>query len=81
MLIDALDPRLKMTADYLNQIASGIFLTGVFGPLVAYIYGPLGQMPLGGWLLAASFLFWTAMSAFIHWCGLILIAPVEVADA
>ncbi|MFC3124499.1 hypothetical protein ACFOD4_05440 [Pseudoroseomonas globiformis] len=58
--------RLKLTAGWLNTLASASVVAGGISPLVAILYG-FSQPHQAGWLVALVSLVWILGGIALHW--------------
>jgi hypothetical protein len=68
--------RTKLTAGWLNALATGLVVAGVFAPIAALIYG-LSQMPHGGLRLWLIMLGCFAGGGFLYWLGRAVLARLR----
>lgn len=57
--------RTKLTATFINTLASACVVVGGISPLVALIYG-FGATRLAGWLIALVTVTWMLVGAGLH---------------
>jgi hypothetical protein len=57
--------RIKLTANWLNTLATGLIAAGVFAPAIAVLYG-LSSLSLGSVFVAAVLAGCIALGAAIH---------------
>ena len=68
--------RTKLTASWLNALATALVAAGFFAPAAAVIYG-LSTAPLGRWTMAALALVCLAFGASIHLFGRIVLGRLR----
>lgn len=57
--------RVKLTATFLNTLASASVVAGGISPLVALVYG-FGATSLAGWLIAMVAVMWIFVGVGLH---------------
>lgn len=62
--------RTKLTATWLNALASGMVVTGVIAPAVAVFYGVLGPGESGAAIIGISGLVWLFTGTALHFIAL-----------
>ena len=58
--------RAKLTANWLNPMASGIIITGVIAPIIAALYGVPGPSQTAPATLARISVIWVATGTALH---------------
>ena len=58
--------RTKLTAGWLNSLASGIIITGVVAPAIAAIFRVSGALGIPVWLSVLSTLIWLSAGIGLH---------------
>jgi hypothetical protein len=56
----------KLTATWLNSLASGLIVTGCIAPVVALLYGVAGPAQVGAGLVALGSLTFFGVGAWLH---------------
>ena len=60
--------RIKLTANWLNALATALLAAGAFAPAAAFLYG-LSILPAGGFALGVLVAACFAFSACLHFAG------------
>lgn len=68
--------RTKLTASWLNTLATALIAAGAFAPIVALVYG-LSPMSADGSRLSLVALGCFAGGAFLHWLGRALLGRLR----
>jgi hypothetical protein len=68
--------RIKLTANWLNTLATGLIAAGVFAPGIAVLYG-LSSLSLGSLFVATVLASCLALGVTIHLVALMLLARMR----
>jgi hypothetical protein len=71
------DERTKLTASWLNTLASGVMITGVVAPIVAAYFNVPGPAQVGLLSLIVSSMAWFLGGLGLHWVARAILRKLD----